>query len=60
MTFQNLMDNYAKDAFEQGRLQTIMEFVSDGSCTLDNGAEKLNITAEALAEKMKEAGYKIP
>lgn len=64
MTLQNLMDNYAKeyanDAFEQGRLQTIMEFVSDGSCTLDNGAEKLNITVEELTDKMKEAGYKIP
>ncbi len=45
---------------EEGRELTIMEFVSDGTITLEEGAEKMNCTTKKLEQLMEEKGYKVP
>ncbi len=45
---------------EEGRELTIMEFVSDGTITLEEGAEKMNCSTKKLVQLMEENGFKIP
>ena len=60
MTFGMKLDQMFESGEEHGRMLEIMQSVQDGDYTIQRGAEKLGTTPEKLAEKMTEAGYKLP
>ena len=55
----NLSDIVEERGKEQGRLETIYDLVQSGFLTLEQGAEKLNISVEKLRADMEAANFHV-